>query len=259
MSSVEIHPTSIIEKGAELDVNVKIGPFCRIGAQVKLAKGNHLHSHVVIEGNTTLGADNQIFPFVCLGAAPQDLGYKGEATQLIIGSANTFRESFTAHRASAKADGKTEIGNKNFFMAYCHVAHDCKIGNQTIMANYTALAGHVIVEDFVNISGHSGVQQKARIGSYGFLAGATELRRDLAPFMAARGDSEVVGPNLVGLKRAGFNEVELRCIREIYKIFYKSPLTAEKSLEKIRELYSQEKVAQIFLNFVGKTVIGVQR
>jgi UDP-N-acetylglucosamine acyltransferase len=259
MTDVQIHPTSVVEKGAELDSGVRVGPLCFIGPKVKIGKGTLLTSHVSIEGDTTLGEDNKLYPFVALGAPPQDLGYKDEPTKLRIGSRNCLREGFTAHRATTKADGLTEIGNDCLLMAYTHVAHDCKVGNRVIMANYAGISGHAIVEDFVTISGLTGVQQKARIGAYAFVAGATSIRRDLAPFMAARGDSEVVGPNLVGLKRAGFDEKALRTIRELYKIFFNKTMTAELALAKIEELHGSEAVAQTFLKFARSTVIGVQR
>jgi UDP-N-acetylglucosamine acyltransferase len=144
-------------------------------------------------------------------------------------------------------------------MGYTHVAHDCVVGNHIIMANGSGLAGHCSVDDFANIGGFVGIQQKARLGSYCFLAGGTLMRRDLAPFMAARGESEVVGPNLVGLRRAGFDQQQTRVIREIFKIFYNKTLTAELALKKISEEFSNSPQAKLFLDFTAKTVIGVQR
>ena len=181
-----IHSTAIIDSHAELAPDVEVGPYCVIGPEVKIGKGSKLHSHVVVTGKTRIGEGNILFPFVCLGAEPQDLSYKNEPTSVEIGDRNVFRESCTVHRGTIRDRGITTIGNDNFLMAYCHVAHDCVVGNNTQMANQTALAGHVEVQDHVVIGGLSAVVQKCRIGAFSFIGGATIMRRYLPPFMAAK-------------------------------------------------------------------------
>ncbi|NCN27086.1 acyl-ACP--UDP-N-acetylglucosamine O-acyltransferase [bacterium] len=258
MSTI-VHPQSIVEKGAELDEGVKIGPFCWVGSKVKIAAGTTLYSHVRIEGSTTIGRDNQIESQVCLGGAPQDLSYKGEDTRLEIGDGNVFKECFTAHRASTKEEGVTRIGSHNFFMTYTHVAHDCRIGNHIIAANYAGFPGHVQVFDYANISGLTAVIQHGRVGRYAFMAGGCLMRRDLVPFMAAKGDGDITGPNLVGLKRAGFDSKQLRVCKELYKIFFNKKMTAQKAIEEIKVKYPEDLIAKEFVDFVEASKIGVKR
>ncbi len=258
-NQVQIHSTAIIEKGAELGVGVEIGPFCVVSANSKIGDGTKLHSHVVLDGHVTLGARNQLFPFCVFGGPPQDLGYKGEPTQVIIGDDNVFRESCSVHRGTLKDQKQTVIGNRNFIMGYCHIAHDSILGNSIIMANQTALAGHVRIGDFANIGGQTGITQWVRIGEFSFIGAGTVMRRDLPPFMCAKEFSQVSGPNLVGLKRGGLGEDESRVARELFKIIYLGTLTTEKALAEIEERFRGQSLAEKFVKFCRETKIGIQR
>jgi UDP-N-acetylglucosamine acyltransferase len=257
--SVSIHSTSIVEDGAELADGVEIGPFCRVSAQAKVGAQTRLISHVVLEGDITLGEGNVLHPFCVLGGEPQDLSYKGEPTRVVIGNENIFRESCTVHRGTARDKALTTVGNKNYFMAYCHIAHDCVVGHHVIMANQCALAGHVEIGDFVVIGGLSAVVQKCRLGAHSFVGASTIIRRDLPPFMAAKEFSLVTGPNVVGLRRKGLGADVMRVINDLYKTFYLSNLSLDKAIAEIEEKHGQHEQARIFLDFVKSSKAGVQR
>lgn len=258
-SEVKIHPTAIIESGAELGMGVEVGPYCIVGAQVKVGDGTVLRSHVVLEGKTTIGARNQIHAFACLGGPPQDTSYQGEATEVHVGDDNIIRESVTFHRGTLKGRAQTVIGSRNMFMVGCHVAHDCIVGSDNILANQVALAGHVDVEDFVVIGGIVGITQFCRVGSYAFLGAGAVLRKDLPPYMAAKDFSEVMGPNLVGLKRRGLDTTQIRTISELYKVFYKSGKTLAACIAELDERFGSDSTATRFINFVKSSKVGIQR
>jgi UDP-N-acetylglucosamine acyltransferase len=259
MSQSHIHPTAIIESGAQIGANVKIGPFCIVGSQVKIDEGCELLSHVVISGRTTIGKNNVFHSHAAIGGSPQDLTYKNEDTETIIGDRNTFRECVTVHRGTAKDRRLTRVGNDNYFMVSSHIAHDCTIGNHCVFANLVSIAGHCTIGNYVNIGGMSGVVQKARVGDFAFLAGQSALRKDLPPFMCARDFSEVTAANVVGLKRAGFSEEEVRIAREIYKTMFLGNLTTEKAAGEIQSRFPESAVAKLFIDFTKDTVLGIQR
>lgn len=254
-----IHPTAIVHPTAELGEGVIIGPYCVIGADVKLGDRVNLHSHVIIDGPTEVGFENEFFPFCVLGGPPQDLGYKKEKTTLKIGNKNSFREGTSIHRGTPKDRGETTIGNNNFIMGYCHIAHDCELGDHIIMANQTALAGHVKIGNFANIGGQTGITQWVRVGEYSFIGAGTVMRRDLPPYMCAKEFSQVSGPNLVGLKRGGVPEEDVRMAREIFKTLYLGNATTEKAILEIESLYGHSGFVQKFIKFVRETKIGIQR
>ncbi len=257
--SVTIHPTSLVERGAELGADVEVGPFCVVSSDARIDDRTKLISHVVVRGRVRLGQENILFPFVCIGAEPQDLSYQNEPTSVEIGDRNVFRESCTVHRGTPRDRTVTTIGHDNFFMAYCHVAHDCVVGNFTQLANQTALAGHVEIQDYVVIGGLSAVVQKCRIGAHSFIGGATIMRRDLPPFMAAKEFSAVSGPNLVGLRRRKFADDEIRAISEMYKIFYLGHLKSDVALGEIEKRFPASSAARLFVDFIKNTKVGVQR
>ncbi len=259
MIQTTIHPTAIVDSKAQLGAGVFVGPFCMIGPDVKVGARSRLESHVVIEGHTSIGEDNVFHAFCVIGGPPQDLSYKGEQTEVLIGDRNVFRESCTVNRATTKEARLTRIGNDNFFMAYVHVAHDCDIGNQNILVNGVNMAGHVKISNQAVISGMSAITQHCRIGDNAFIAAATVVRKDLPPFMVAKEFSEVSGPNLVGLKRRGFNDDEIRIIRDLYKIMYLGNLTTEKAVAEINEKYNEVPVAKRFVHFIQDTKVGIQR
>jgi UDP-N-acetylglucosamine acyltransferase len=182
-----IHPTAIVDSRARLGAGCEIGPFCVVGPDVSLGESCRLHSHVVIDGNTTLGQDNEIFPFACLGLKTQDLKWKGGVTRTQIGDANTFRECVTVH--SATGDGETTvIGSHNHILAYCHLAHNVVLGNHIIMSSYAGLAGHVVVGDHAVLAGYVAVHQFCRIGQMAIIGGCSKVRQDVPPFMLADGN-----------------------------------------------------------------------
>lgn len=259
MSATFVHPTSFVEAGAELGEGVWIGPFCTVSAQARLGPRTRLISHVVISGRTYMGEDNVVHPFVALGGEPQDISHQSQGTSVIIGDRNVIREGVTVHRGTERDRQVTSIGHDNYLMAYCHVAHDCQLGHHILMANQTALAGHVSVGDHAVLGGLSAVVQKCRVGAYAFLGGLTIMRRDLPPFMAAKEFSQVSGPNLVGLRRKGVADVDVRIISDLYKIFYLGNHKVEKALEEIESRFPGNAYAGDFVAFVKSSKAGVQR
>lgn len=257
--AVKIHPTALVEKGAEFDVDVEIGPYCIVSGRSKLGKNTKLHSHVVTYGIFECGENNEFYPFCVMGAPPQDLSYKNEDTYVTIGHNNVFRESCTVHRGTPKDKGYTKIGNYNFIMAYCHFAHDNVVGNHVIMANQAACSGHVTVGNHVVIGGQSGVAQWCRLGDYSFVGGISAIRRDLPPYMCAKEFSQVSGPNIVGLKRNGISEENVRLASELYKILYLRNLRTEKAVEEIEDKHKNNPFAQTFIKFIRETKVGIQR
>jgi len=255
----QIHPTAIVERGAELGESTVVGPYCTIGPQVRIGNGTKLISHVVIDGLTEIGDDNTIYSFSVIGAPPQDLAYRGEPTKTIIGNRNTFREHFTVHRGTAKGGGVTRVGSDNYVMGSCHFAHDSSVGNHLIMANQSGIAGHVVIGNYVVISGQAGVAQHCRVGDYAFVTGGAGLRKDLPPYLCAKEFSDISGPNLVGLKRNGVSEDNIRVICELYKTLYFGNLTTEKACLEIEERFSDNEFARNFVKFIRETKVGIQR
>ncbi|HNU06236.1 MAG TPA: acyl-ACP--UDP-N-acetylglucosamine O-acyltransferase [Pyrinomonadaceae bacterium] len=200
-----IHPTAIIADGAVIGEDCHIGPFCTIGAEVTLGSGVHLESHVVIDGMTSIGDETRAFPFVSIGHAPQDLKYKGEPTATRIGKRNHIREFVTIHRGTAGGGGLTQVGDDNLLMAQVHVAHDCTIGNEVIMANAATLAGHVEIADRANVGAYSGVHQFCRVGREAFVGGYSVVVKDALPFAISQGNhAKCYGMNRIGMKSRGY-------------------------------------------------------
>lgn len=260
-SSVDIHPTAIVHPKAVLAEGVEIGPYSIVGEHVSIGKGTKIDAHVVIDGWTTIGERNHIFPFSSIGMAPQDIGYKDdEETYLIIGDDNIIRESTTIHRATTKEDRKTMIGNKNFLMAYSHVAHDCKLGNNIIMANSVALGGHIIIDDYAIIGGIVCVHQFVKIGSYSMIGGGSAVSQDIAPYVSAAGiHAKLYGLNLIGLKRRGFSDEAVNNIKKAYKIVFRSGLILEDALKKTAEEIPDSREVKYFVEFIRSTKRGITR
>ena len=224
----KIHPTAIVEPGAELHPTVEIGPYSIIGPEVVIGARTRIGPHVVIDGRTSIGEDNVFYQFSSLGAAPQDKKYTGEPTRLDIGDRNMVREFCTFNRGTMQDGGVTRLGNDNWIMAYVHLAHDCVVGNHTIFANNAQLAGHVHVGDWAILGGHSGVHQFCKIGAHSMLGMFTSLTQDVPPFVILNGNPAAAhGINVEGLKRRGFSRDEINAIRNAYKIIYKSGLTLD--------------------------------
>lgn len=255
-----IHATAIIAQGAEIDTNVNIGPYAVIGEHVKLGSGSTVGPHAVIEGRTEIGRDNQIFQFASVGAIPQDLKYRGEESTLVIGDRNKIREFVTIHLGTEHGGGRTTIGNDNLFMAYSHVAHDCIVGNHVVMANAATLAGHVEINDFAILGGLSAVHQFCRIGSHVMASGGSMIGQDVAPYTMTQGDrAKVVGLNLIGLKRHGFDKEVLRTIKQAYRLIFRSELPLQDAVEKIESELESSKELSVLIDFIKGSERGLAR
>ena len=228
-----IHPTAVIHAGAQLGADCEIGPYCIVGEHVVLGDHCKLHSHVVIDGHTTLGQHNEIFPFASLGLKTQDRKWKGGLTRTQIGDRNTFREYATVH--SATGDGEvTVVGHDNHILAYCHIAHNCLLGNQVIMSNVATLAGHVKVEDYAVIGGLTAVHQFTRVGTMSMIGGCSRVIQDVAPFMLVVGNpAETVTINKVGLERNGAAGEAEAALKQAYKIIFREGLTMPNALVRV--------------------------
>lgn len=251
---MKIHPSAIVHPKAELAEDVEIGAFAFIGEHVKLGRGTRVLHHGVVEGHTTMGENNEVGPFSVIGGNPQDLKYKGEPTKLIIGNNNLFRENVTINTGTVTGTGVTTIGNHCLIMAYAHVAHDCVVGNNVILANYTGLSGHVTLEDYVILSGMVGVVQFCRVGKHAFIGGQTGIDKNVPPYMIGVATDtprvQIRGVNMVGLKRRGFDEVRIRAVLDTYKIFYDSGKEKQEALVEIEEKFGSNEDVRYFIDFV---------
>lgn len=257
---MNIHSTAIVHKNARLDEGVEIGPYSVIGEHVTVGTGTKIASHVLIEGWTTIGARNRIFPFSSIGTAPQDIGYRNEETYVVIGNDNVIRECATVHRATTKADKKTEIGNGNYLMAYSHVAHDCKLGNNIIMANSAGLAGHIVIEDHAILGGIVGVHQHVRIGAYAMIGGQSAIVQDIPPYVSAAGNrAQLYGLNTIGLKRRGFSDQTINSLKKAYKIIFRSGMTLDEALDKVAGEFSDSREVCYFVDFMRNSKRGITR
>ncbi len=235
-----IHPTAIVDSGAELDPSVSVGPYTLIGPHVKIGSGTSVGPHCVLEGHTRIGRDNRIFQFNSLGAIPQDKKYGGESCELVIGDRNTIREFCTFNIGSPGDLGVTRVGDDNWFMAYVHVAHDCVVGSHTIFANCATLAGHVHVGDWVILGGLTGVHQFVHIGAHAMTAVSTVLLADLPPFVMCQGQpAQARSMNFEGLRRRGFSPERISAVKAMHKALYRDDLTLEAARERIAELTKQ--------------------
>jgi UDP-N-acetylglucosamine acyltransferase len=221
-----------IDPRAEIDDEVYIGPFCVIGPQVRLGRGTRLENSVTLMGRVTIGCDNRLYPGVVIGAEPQDVSYNGGDTQVIIGDRNIIRECATIHRASEKEDGITQVGNDNFLMSCCHVAHDCKLGNHIIMANCALLGGHVHIHDYASLSGGVAVHHFATIGGYSFVAGLSCVRLDVPPFMLVEGyPARPRCVNVVALKRNAFSPLVIEALSQAHRLLFRAKVGLDQARE----------------------------
>lgn len=228
-----IHPTAVIEPGAQLGADVAIGAYAYVGAGVTLGAGTRLHHHASVEGNTVLGERCEIFPYACIGGKTQDLKFKGGNPGLRVGDRNVFREYVTIHCATNDGDF-TRVGSDNVLLGACHIAHDCVIGSHTVMSNGAMLAGHVTVEDHVVIGGYGGIHQFCRLGAFAMLSATAKLVHDLPPYFIADGTpAEVRAINRVGLERNGFTPEQLDRVKQIHRILYRDGLNRTQALEKL--------------------------
>ncbi len=225
-----IHPTAVIDPGAQLDSGVAVGAYTVIGPHVRIGAGTWVGPHVVIEGHTTIGRDNKLFQFSSIGAPPQDKKWAGEPTRLEIGDRNTIREFCTFNTGTVQDAGVTRLGHDNWISAYVHLAHDCQVGDNTIFSNNAQLAGHVQIGDWVIMSGFANVHQFCKIGAHAFVGMSTSLTQDVPPFVLLSGNPAAAhGVNIEGLKRRGFTRAQIDGIRAAYKLIYRSSLTLEEA------------------------------
>ncbi|WP_375339145.1 acyl-ACP--UDP-N-acetylglucosamine O-acyltransferase [Candidatus Thiothrix phosphatis] len=255
-----IHPTAVIHPAAQLAEGVEVGAFSIIGADVSIGKGSRIGPHVVIDGPTRIGEDNQVYQFASVGAAPQDKKYQGEPTELVIGDRNVIRECCTINRGTVQDKGKTVIGDDNWIMAYVHIAHDCIIGNNTIFANSATLAGHVEIRDWVILGGFTLVHQFCVVGEHAFTGMGSAISKDVPPYaMVSGAPAEPHSINLEGLKRRGFASDAIHRIKDAHRVLYRQNLTTQEALAKIEHDYGGHADIQLLLDFCRNSQRGLIR
>ena len=259
MSTSAIHPTAIIDPGAQIGEGVEIGPYCVIGAHVQLGDRCRLQHHVTLKGPSVIGADNVFYAYTSIGQQTQDLKYRGEPTHLQIGDGNTFREFVTVHRGTA-VDSWTRIGHRGNFLAYSHVAHDCTVGDGVIFSNNGTIAGHVEVGDHAVIGGLTAIHQFCRIGRHAITGGCSKIVQDVPPFMIADGNpARVRGVNQIGLERHKFSEESIRALREAYRLLYRSKMNAQQATEEIRANLAGSAEIDHLVQFIESSTRGIIR
>jgi UDP-N-acetylglucosamine acyltransferase len=255
-----VHATAIVDKHAELDSTVEVGPYAVIGPRVKIGARSKVGPHAVIEGDTTIGEGNIIFQFAAIGAIPQDLKYAGEPTRLVIGNGNSIREFATIHLGTAQGGGVTRIGDKCLLMANTHIAHDVQLGDGCVLANSAALAGHVTSEDRVIFGGLSAVHQFTRIGRLAFISGGAMVTQDVPPYVTVQGDrAEVVGLNTVGLTRAHFDDAQTSRVKSAFKILYRSKLGFREAIAHVRAEHGGHAEIDHLVAFLENSQRGIAR
>ena len=257
---VKIHETALVDPRAELDLDVEVGPYCIVGPKVKIGKGNRIKSHVVIEGNTSLGEGNVIFQFATVGSIPQDLKYKGEDSQLIIGRHNTIREFASLNPGTSGGGMVTRIGDHNLLMMYCHIAHDCVLGNHNIIANGASLGGHVVIEDYVIVGGLVGIHQFVKVGTGAILGAGSMVSKDIPPYCNATGDrARLRGLNLEGLKRRGLSAAQIEALKKAYHVIFKSSLKTKEALARVRKEIPDSPEVERLAGFIESSQRGICR
>ncbi len=258
--TMKIHPTAVVSRDAVLGEGVEVGPYSIIGPDVHIGASTIIGPHVVIESHTDIGDECRLYQFASIGGLPQDLKFGGEESRVVIGNHNTIREFVTINRATAQDIGVTIIGNHNLIMAYCHVAHNCKLADHIVMANAANLAGHVHVEDYAIIGGMTGVHQFTRIGAHCIIGGVSAVNKDIPPFVTASGNhARLFGLNLIGLKRRGFTEETISALKQAYRLVFRSSLLLRKAVEKVRQEVPDLPEVRQFLAFIEQSERGVCR
>jgi UDP-N-acetylglucosamine acyltransferase len=256
---MKIHPTAVIDAGAEIGSDVEIGPYCIVGAEVRIGTGCWLQNHVTICGPVKIGAGNRFHAFCSIGQRTQDLKYAGEPTYLEIGAENTFREFVTVNRATA-AGSITRVGDKGNFLAYSHIAHDCIVENHVVFSNNGTLAGHVLVQDYAVIGGLTAIHQFCRIGCHAITGGCSKIVQDVPPFMIADGNPAVVrGVNVVGLERRGYPADTIRGLKEAYRVLYRSNLNTKQAVEELDKSFGVLDEVRQLIAFVEGSQRGIIR
>jgi UDP-N-acetylglucosamine acyltransferase len=256
----KIDRTALVSSKAALDSDVEVGPYSVIGPGVNIGKGTKIHAHVVIEGRTTMGENNTIFQFASVGSIPQDLKYKGEPSELIIGNYNTIREFVSLNPGTIGGGMVTRIGDRNLLMMYCHIAHDCSLGSHNIVANGATLGGHVVIEDFVIVGGLVGIHQYVRVGSGALVGAGSMVSKDVPPFCNATGDrAKLHGLNVEGLRRRGFDKTKIDLIRKAYRLIFQSKLKTRDALAKVRQDIPHSTEVEQLVTFIANSQRGICR
>ena len=247
-----IHKTAVIDKNARIDANVEIGPYCVIGPNVEIGQDTKIQSHVSITGQTKIGKNNKVYPFASIGNDPQDLKYKGEKTELVIGDGNTIREYTTINTGTVGGGGLTKIGDNSLLMIGVHIAHDCIIGDNVVIANSAAIAGHAEIGDQVIIGGNCGVQQFTRIGKMAMIGGMTGVSRDVIPYGVSLGNRNYLdGINIIGLRRKKISNKDIICLSDAYKEIFKTESLNE-NLSKLNGNFKENTFVQEIIDFINK-------
>ncbi len=257
---MKIHPTAVVHDRASIAKDVQIGPYCIIGEGARIGHGVKLLNNVVIEGDTEIGHGCTIYPFAVIGLPPQDMKYAGEKTSVKIGSGNVIREYVSIHRGSVGSEGLTVLGDNNYIMAYAHIAHDCKIGSNVVMANSVTMAGHVQVDDNAILGGVIAIHQFTRIGAFSMTGGFSGIGQDIPPYTIASGArAKLYGLNLVGLKRHGFSKETIASLSKAYKILFRSKYTLKEAIKKVQEDVPGSPEIERLLDFVKTSKRGICR
>ncbi len=256
----QVHPTAIVDKRAKLGPNVTVGPYTVIDGDVEIGEGTTVGAHNVITGHTRIGSENRIFHFCSIGEANQDKKYKGEPTGLEIGSRNTIREYCSINRGTVQDAGVTRIGNDNWIMAYCHVAHDCQVGDNTVFANNATLAGHVHIGDWTTLGGFVGVHQYVKVGAHVMAGISAVLVQDVPPFITVAGQPTApYGVNAEGLKRRGFSAESIVALKKAYKTLYKSGLTLADAKAELEKQAAESPEVRALVEFLETSTRGILR
>ncbi|CAG9296068.1 acyl-ACP--UDP-N-acetylglucosamine O-acyltransferase [Celerinatantimonas diazotrophica] len=259
-STAMIHPTALIGSDVTVKSGVQIGAYSVVEGDVTIGENSWIGSHVVIKGRTTIGRNNRIYQFASIGEACQDLKYRGEDTELVIGDDNTIRESVTMHRGTIQDNALTKVGSHNLFMINAHVAHDCIIGDNCIFANNATLAGHVTIGDYVIFGGLAAIHQFGKVGAHAFIGGCAALNRDVPPYVMAVGNyARPVTINSEGLRRRGFSNEAIRALRRAYKILYREGYTVEQAIEQMQTMSDEFPEVKLFVDFLSNHGRGIIR
>jgi UDP-N-acetylglucosamine acyltransferase len=257
---MEIHPSAVVSPKAEIASEVKIGPYSVIGDNVSIDAQTEIGAHVVVEGHTRIGRRNKIYPYTSIGTAPQDIGYRGEDTRLVIGNDNVIREYVTVNRATTKEKWETVIGNQNYIMAYAHIAHDCCLGNRVIMSNVATLGGHISIGDYAILGGLVAVHQFVRIGAHAFLGAKSGIDRDVPPFMMTAGPrARLYGVNRKGLSRMGFSDETINGLKKAYQIIWREHHRFREGIEQVRRDIRTFPELEMLLAFLEGSKRGILR
>jgi len=254
---MSVHPSAIIAAGARIPESCTIGPYCIVGSEVALGEDCNLISHVVLDGRTRIGTRNTFYPFCSVGVAPQDLKYKGEPTETVIGDGNTIRECVTVSRGTTGGGGVTRLGSNNLLMAYAHIGHDSHVGSNCILANSATLAGHVIIEDFVTLGAFCPVHQHCVLGTHAYIGGGTIVTQDVLPFSltSSRRENKAFGINKIGLERRGFSPQRIKTLQKAYRLLLAAKMNTTQAVEKMRELDGDD--VALLINFIERSERGV--